>query len=75
MSLGGNMSKNNIATSTSFPIASILAIVFVVLKLTNNIPWSWWWVLSPLWIPLGLIAILFVIVFVFLFIKTMVKMR
>lgn len=28
----------------------ILAIVFIVLKLTNNIDWSWWWVLSPLWI-------------------------
>ena len=67
--------NNNQTVTTSFPIASILAIVFVVLKLTNNIPWSWWWVLSPLWIPLGLIAILFVIVFVFLFIKTMVKMR
>ena len=69
------MSKDSNVTYTSFPIASVLAIVFVVLKLTNNISWSWWWVLSPLWIPLGLIAILFVIVFVFLFIKTMVKMR
>lgn len=28
----------------------ILAIVFIVLKLTNVIDWSWWWVLSPLWI-------------------------
>jgi hypothetical protein len=24
--------------------------VFVVLKLTHVIAWSWWWVLSPLWI-------------------------
>lgn len=28
----------------------LLTIVFVVLKLTDNIDWSWWWVLSPLWI-------------------------
>lgn len=38
-------------------IAVILTIVFLVLKLTNVIEWSWWWVLSPLWI----LAILFII--------------
>lgn len=27
-----------------------LTIAFVVLKLTHVIAWSWWWVLSPLWI-------------------------
>lgn len=27
-----------------------LTILFVALKLTNVITWSWWWVLSPLWI-------------------------
>lgn len=27
-------------------------IVFLVLKLTNVINWSWWWVTSPLWLPL-----------------------
>ena len=67
--------NNKQTVTTSFPIASILAIVFVVLKLTNVISWLWWWVLSPLWIPLGLIAILFVIVFIFLLIKTMVGLR
>jgi len=67
--------SNNQTVTTSFPIASILTIVFVVLKLTNNISWSWWWVVSPLWIPLGLIAILFVVVFVFLLIKAMIGLR
>jgi len=27
----------------------LLTIVFITLKLTNVIGWSWWWVLSPLW--------------------------
>lgn len=27
-----------------------LTIVFIVLKLTGVIAWSWWWVLSPIWI-------------------------
>lgn len=31
--------------------AGLLAIVFITLKLTGYIAWSWWWVLSPLWIP------------------------
>lgn len=28
----------------------LLTIVFIVLKLTGYITWSWFWVLSPLWI-------------------------
>jgi len=24
--------------------------VFIVLKLTKFVAWSWWWVLSPIWI-------------------------
>lgn len=30
----------------------ILTAIFVVLKLCDIITWSWWWVLSPLWLPL-----------------------
>lgn len=32
----------------------ILLVVFIVLKLTGAIDWSWWWVLSPLWVVVGL---------------------
>lgn len=28
----------------------LLTIAFIVLKLTHFIDWSWWWVLSPIWI-------------------------
>ena len=31
-------------------LPTLLTIIFVVLKLTKLITWSWWWVLSPLWI-------------------------
>ena len=31
-------------------IAEVLGIIFVVLKLTDHIDWSWWWVTSPFWI-------------------------
>ena len=39
-------------------VTTILLVVFVVLKLTGNLDWSWWWVLSPLWIPIALIAVI-----------------
>ena len=29
----------------------LLTIVFIALKLSGHIAWSWWWVLSPLWLP------------------------
>tara|TARA_B100000902_G_scaffold100740_1_gene103090 strand:- start:1414 stop:1659 length:246 start_codon:yes stop_codon:yes gene_type:complete len=35
---------------------STLTMIFVVLKLTNNLAWSWVYVLSPLWMP-GLIVL------------------
>ena len=38
---------------------SVLFLIFLTLKLTGNIDWSWWWVTAPLWIPLCLfIAVL-----------------
>lgn len=39
-------------------IAEILTLVFVVLKLTGLINWSWGWVLAPIWITLLLIVVL-----------------
>lgn len=43
---------------------SVLTLIFIVLKLTNNINWSWIWVLSPIWISLILIALVFGIILV-----------
>ena len=34
----------------------VLLIVFVILKLTGLINWSWVWVLSPIWIPVGILV-------------------
>ena len=36
----------------------LLAILFIGLKLTNVINWSWWTVLSPIWAPFALVIIL-----------------
>ncbi len=36
-------------------IPTILFLIFLVLKLTGYIAWSWWWVFSPLWLSAILI--------------------
>ena len=40
-----------------------LAILFIALKLFNQITWSWWWVLSPLWLPICIVIGVIVAVF------------
>ena len=53
--------KNNIKHSLTFSISPtiLLTAIFVILKLSNVITWSWWWILSPLWISAILAAIAF----------------
>ncbi len=46
-------------------LSSTIQTVFIILKLTDNIIWSWWWVVSPLWIA----AIIFTIVILAVIIK------
>jgi len=40
----------------------LLTIVFVTLKLIGKIDWSWWWILSPIWIFLALFIIIFLLI-------------
>jgi hypothetical protein len=42
------MSKESSSSGVSF--MGLLTILFIALKLTNFIDWSWWWVLSPMWL-------------------------
>lgn len=39
-------------SSSGIGFFSLLSIVFITLKLTGYIDWSWWWVLAPLWLPI-----------------------
>lgn len=41
-----------------FRLTTLLTVLFVGLKLTDNIGWSWLWVLSPIWIPYAVLAVL-----------------
>jgi hypothetical protein len=59
------MSDSSSSSSGGVGFIGLLTIVFIVLKLTEVVTWSWWWVLSPIWIVglaiVGLIAVAFVI--------------
>ena len=46
--------------SSGLGILAVLQIVFLVLKLTGLIDWSWWLVLVPLWTDIGF-SLLFII--------------
>ena len=50
------MENNNY--SSALGACRILLITFIILKLTDNIDWSWWWVTSPLWIPLVIVTLM-----------------
>ncbi len=60
----------NIEISSGGISSGTLTIVFLILKLCNVIDWSWWWVLSPLWISLGICIIFLIIVLIIALIVT-----
>jgi len=57
------MEKNS--KSTSIGLSTILFLIFLTLKLAGVgevATWSWWWVTSPLWIPLVFALAIFVVI-------------
>lgn len=49
---------NNVEVMMKMGICSVLGLIFVTLKLTGVIVWSWLWVLLPFWGPAALAIIL-----------------
>lgn len=56
------MSTQTSSASGGIGLGGLLAVLFIGLKLTHVIAWSWWWVLSPLWAPLALFLAVFFLV-------------
>jgi len=66
------MSDHSSAVGGGVSLATVLVVIFIVLKVLKLIAWSWWWVFSPWWISgllfMGiLVAALIVMVFIVLF--------
>ena len=62
------MATQTTTKSGGVSFAGLLFLLFLGLKLTNQIDWSWWWVTAPLWAPLALVLgfALIVIIIAFL---------
>lgn len=59
------MSKET-SKSGGIGFLGLLTILFIGLKLGKVITWSWWWILSPMWIPF---AIAIVVILILLILK------
>lgn len=59
------MSGATTKTTGGVGFFGLLFIIFLVLKLTHVIDWSWWWITAPLWIP-ALVAFGILLAFIFL---------
>lgn len=51
------MNQEKMNKENDYSLPATVFIVFLILKLTHLIDWSWWWITSPLWIPITLAAI------------------
>ena len=51
------MSSSN-GSSGGIGVVGLLGVVFITLKLTNFIDWSWWWVTAPFWITFALVVVI-----------------
>jgi len=52
------MSNNSNNSSSGLGLGMILFLIFMTLKLTGYITWSWWYVTLPLWGPLLLVLVI-----------------
>lgn len=51
--------SNSSSSSSGIGFAGLLTVLFIGLKLTGFITWSWFWVLSPIWISFSLVLVIF----------------
>lgn len=58
------MSESKTTASGGMSFASVLTLIFITLKLTGYIDWSWWWVLAPLWLPITVFLLIAAVTFI-----------
>ena len=68
-----NESKPIIVRGTSLP--TLLTVLFIALKLCGIVDWSWWWVLSPIPITVGILFVVFTVVISVLMIQKNLEKR
>lgn len=63
--------KSNCSTGGIF--WTLLAVAFIVLKVTRLIDWPWVWVLAPIWIPVGIVLAAIVVVLIVVLTKETIR--
>ncbi len=53
--------QDNKTTQIGPGFLGLLALIFITLKLTGVVAWSWLWVLAPLWIPLAIVLVVLIV--------------
>lgn len=68
------MNDNNKSSGSSGGIFwTLLAVAFIVLKVTHLIDWPWVWVLAPIWIPTAIVLAVLLVVLIVVLVKEGVK--
>ena len=61
---------NKVTVPLINPVNLLLFVLFFMAKISDKIDWSWWWIFSPLWIPLALVLSIYITIgFLLLIIK------
>ncbi len=58
------MSSSSSSSSSGIGFCGLLTVLFIALKLTKVIDWSWWWILAPLWLPACIVLIIFAMIMI-----------
>jgi hypothetical protein len=69
MTNNNNSGETKVISGGGISLSTILGVVFIILKLTGVISWSWVWVLAPFWIPLALVALIVAIIIIITIIR------
>ena len=56
------MHKDKEVKTAGLGFAEALTLLFIALKLTGRIDWNWIWVLSPIWISISFLAVIFLVI-------------
>lgn len=67
------MSDKIIYSTGGYSLATVLGLIFIVLKLCGVIDWSWLWILSPFWISFGLGMFVCLVCLLILGLLTLIK--
>jgi hypothetical protein len=62
------MANSNSSSSGGVGFFGLMFLIFMTLKLTGFIDWSWWWVTAPLW---GGFALIFIFILIVALIKAL----